>query len=93
MARVEDESVHYVLPNHMMLKISTELPREMQGILACCNPVPPLVKQNLGVLHSILWRILGLSNSEEVGRGKEDLLPRHVCGWECPTLRWRRTDQ
>jgi len=54
MARVEDESVHYVLPNHMMLKISTELPREMQGILACCNPVPPLVKQNLGVLHSIL---------------------------------------
>jgi len=54
MARVEDESVHYVLPNHMMLKISTELPREMQGIIACCNPVPPLVKQNLGVLHSIL---------------------------------------
>merc|ERR1719233_2706951 len=53
-ARVEDESVHYVLPNHMMLKISTELPREMQGIIACCNPVPPLVKQNLGVLHSIL---------------------------------------
>jgi len=54
MARVEDESVHYVLPNHMMLKISTELPREMQGILACCNPVPPLVKQNLGALHTIL---------------------------------------
>merc|ERR1719318_370543 len=54
MARVEDESVHYVLPNHMMLKISTELPREMQGILACCNPVPPLVKQNLGALHSIV---------------------------------------
>merc|ERR1719320_1915655 len=26
----------------------------MQGIIACCNPVPPLVKQNLGVLHSIL---------------------------------------
>jgi len=53
-ARVEDESIFYVLPNHMMLKICTELPREMQGILACCNPVPPLVKQNLGTLHSIL---------------------------------------
>jgi len=26
----------------------------MQGILACCNPVPPLVKQNLGALHSIV---------------------------------------
>eukprot|EP00092_Neocalanus_flemingeri_P021730 GFUD01023573.1.p1 GENE.GFUD01023573.1~~GFUD01023573.1.p1 ORF type:complete len:902 (-),score=286.05 GFUD01023573.1:77-2782(-) len=53
-ARVEDESVHYVLPNHMMLKISSELPREMQGIMACCNPIPPLVKQSLGTLHSIL---------------------------------------
>ena len=54
MARVEDKSVHYILPNHMMLKICTELPREMEGILACCNPVPPMVKQNLGTLHSIL---------------------------------------
>jgi len=53
-ARVEDESVHFVLPNHMMLKICTELPREMQGILACCNPVPPLVKMNLGALHTIV---------------------------------------
>ena len=31
LARTEDESVMYVLPNHMMLKIATELPREMQG--------------------------------------------------------------
>jgi len=54
MARVEDESVHFVLPNHMMLKISSELPREMQGIMACCNPVPPMVRQNLGALHSII---------------------------------------
>ena len=50
-ARQEDESVMYVLPPHMLLKISSELPREMQGIVACCNPVPPLVKQNLHYLH------------------------------------------
>jgi len=53
-ARVEDESTAFVLPNHMLLKICLELPREMQGILACCNPVPPLVKQNLGILHQII---------------------------------------
>ena len=53
-ARTEDESIAYVLPNHMLLKICTELPREMQGILACCNPVPPLVKQNLNQLHQIV---------------------------------------
>jgi len=52
--REEDESTAYVLPNHMLLKVATELPREMQGILACCNPVPPLVKQNLGLLHQII---------------------------------------
>ena len=28
--RLEDESTNYVLPNHMLLKIATELPREMQ---------------------------------------------------------------
>ena len=44
----------YVLPNHMMMKIATELPREMQGILACCNPVPPLVRQHLVSLHNIV---------------------------------------
>ena len=36
-------------------RTSLPIPREkMQGILACCNPVPPLVKQNLGALHIIL---------------------------------------
>lgn len=55
-AREEDESVNYILPNHMLLKICTELPREMQGILACCNPVPPLVKQNLHALHMIIFQ-------------------------------------
>lgn len=52
--RVEDESPGFVLPNHMLLKICSELPREMQGILACCNPVPPMVKQNLQVIHLII---------------------------------------
>lgn len=55
-ARQEDESNGYVLPNHMMLQISESLPREMQGILACCNPIPPLVRQNLHILHQIILR-------------------------------------
>lgn len=56
MARQEDESYGYVLPNHMMLQISESLPREMQGILACCNPIPPLVRQNLHTLHQIVLK-------------------------------------
>lgn len=55
-ARVEDESTGYVLPNHMILEISEILPREQQGIVACCNPCPPLVRQNLGELHRIILK-------------------------------------
>ena len=55
-SREEDESDMYVLPSHMLLKISSELPREMQGILACCNPIPPMVKQNLHHLHQIVFK-------------------------------------
>lgn len=55
-ARQEDESNGYVLPNHMMLQIAEILPREMQGILACCNPIPPLVRQNLPNLHQFVLK-------------------------------------
>ncbi|XP_015116855.1 exosome component 10 [Diachasma alloeum] len=55
-ARQEDDSYGYVLPNHMLLNIAETLPREMQGILACCNPIPPLVRQNLLKLHKLILR-------------------------------------
>lgn len=38
----------------MLLQIAETLPREEQGILACCNPVPPLIRQNLYDLHKII---------------------------------------
>ncbi|KAM6977515.1 exosome complex component 10 [Aplochiton taeniatus] len=54
LARQEDESTGYVLPNHMMIKISEELPKEPQGIVACCHPVPPLVRQQVNELHLLV---------------------------------------
>lgn len=54
MCRDEDESDKYVLPKYQLLQISSVLPREMEGILACCNPIPPLVKSNLLELHRII---------------------------------------
>lgn len=47
-------SFRYVLPKHMLLQIAEVLPKEMQGILACCNPIPPLVKTELLTLHTII---------------------------------------
>lgn len=31
-----------------------DLPREPQGIIACCNPVPPLVRQQVNELHLVV---------------------------------------
>lgn len=55
-SRNEDESTGYVLPNHMLMQIAEILPREMQGILACCNPIPPLVRANLLEIHKIILK-------------------------------------
>jgi hypothetical protein len=55
-ARLEDESLGFVLPNHMLLKIAEVLPREHQGILACCNPIPLILKQQLNELHLIILK-------------------------------------
>lgn len=44
----------YVLPNHMLLQITEILPRERQGVLACCNPIPPLVRQHLQEIHILV---------------------------------------
>ncbi|XP_058118506.1 exosome component 10 [Anopheles ziemanni] len=60
-AREEDESTGYVLPQHMALDIASKLPREMQGILACCTPVPSLVRQNLHQLHQIVLKARDLA--------------------------------
>ncbi|KAL5015456.1 hypothetical protein ScPMuIL_009726 [Solemya velum] len=53
-ARENDESLGCVLPNHMLLQIAEVLPREKQGVFACCNPIPPMVRQCLNEIHGII---------------------------------------
>lgn len=53
-ARLEDESYAYVLPNHMLFGLAEVLPKEPQGVLACCNPVPSLVRQNVNEIHHLI---------------------------------------
>lgn len=43
-AREEDESVNYVLPNRSLLNLAASLPHNMQSVVAACHPVPPLVQ-------------------------------------------------
>ena len=53
-SRKEDESPGYVLPNHMLLQIAEILPKEAQGVLACCNPIPPLLRQHVVAVHQLV---------------------------------------
>ncbi|KAG0266773.1 exosome nuclease subunit [Actinomortierella ambigua] len=55
-AREEDESVRYVLPNHMLFTLAEKMPEEQMGVVACCNPVPPLVKMNAADLAYLIGR-------------------------------------
>lgn len=58
-AREVDDSLYYVMPDHVMINIAQTLPKEMQGILACCSQIPPLVRQNCLQLHKIVLRAIG----------------------------------
>ncbi|KAJ8257617.1 hypothetical protein GJAV_G00187740 [Gymnothorax javanicus] len=78
LARQEDESTGYILPNHMMMKICEELPKESQGVIACCNPVPPLVRQQVNELQRLLQqaRDMPLLKAEIQVEKNKGLTPR-----------------
>ena len=46
-ARQEDESIRFILPNHMLIKIAELLPQDSIELFSCCNPQPPpFIKTN-----------------------------------------------
>ena len=43
-ARSEDESTRYVLPNHYLFQVAERVPADLAGLLGLFRPVPPLVR-------------------------------------------------
>ncbi|EGF78021.1 hypothetical protein BATDEDRAFT_27210 [Batrachochytrium dendrobatidis JAM81] len=43
-ARKEDESLRFVLPNHMLQTLSRVMPTDGPAVVACCSPTPSLVR-------------------------------------------------
>uniref|UniRef100_A0A8C1KYI1 Exosome complex component 10 n=1 Tax=Cyprinus carpio TaxID=7962 RepID=A0A8C1KYI1_CYPCA len=78
LGREEDESTGYILPNHMMMKIAEELPKEPQGIMACCNPTPPLVRQQINELHQLIKqaRETPLLKAEVLAEKRKSMTPK-----------------
>lgn len=55
-AREEDESTNYVLPNHMLMALSGRLPMDGPNVLGCCNPIPPLVRIYANEIAALIKR-------------------------------------
>ncbi|KAI9221846.1 ribonuclease H-like domain-containing protein, partial [Blastocladiella britannica] len=54
LAREEDESVHYVTPNHALFALAEKMPQDPQAVVAHVHPSPPMLKLHAGEVARIL---------------------------------------
>ncbi|KAJ3192132.1 exosome nuclease subunit [Irineochytrium annulatum] len=71
-AREEDESARYVLPNFMLANLATRMPKDERGVFACCNPVPNLVRMYAGDLVIAMEQARVKAAVEAERRAKEN---------------------
>ncbi|KAI8329857.1 ribonuclease H-like domain-containing protein, partial [Chlamydoabsidia padenii] len=55
-ARQEDESIRFVLPNHMLFALVERMPTDSPGVIGCCNPCPPSIRRNAQVIYMLIQR-------------------------------------
>ncbi|KAI0244569.1 exosome nuclease subunit [Massospora cicadina] len=53
-ARDEDESVRFILPNHMLFSLAFKMPTTTAGVLGCCDPVPIAVRMGAPDLAALI---------------------------------------
>ncbi|EIN12508.1 hypothetical protein PUNSTDRAFT_97267 [Punctularia strigosozonata HHB-11173 SS5] len=69
-AREEDESARYVLPNHYLFQIAESPPADMPGLLAAFRPVPPVVRRRAKELLDIVRAAVKSELDSEGGQTK-----------------------
>ncbi|KAG7402051.1 Exosome component 10 [Phytophthora boehmeriae] len=80
-ARQEDESVAYVLPNHVLMKLTKHLPVRSDELFRSCHPVPLLVRKHA---HQITTMIvtektkLSEEESKQAASARQDSEPAPV---------------
>ncbi|KAL8008107.1 putative ribonuclease D, HRDC-like superfamily, ribonuclease H-like superfamily [Plasmopara halstedii] len=53
-ARQEDESMAYVMPNHVLLKLTKHLPTRSDDLFRACHPVPLLIRKHALQITSLI---------------------------------------
>lgn len=72
-AREEDESIRYVMPDHMLFDLADVCPREASQVVACCTPTPPLVRMNAHVIVDVVSEAVEASSAGERSNGSSYL--------------------
>jgi len=67
----KDMGTGYTLPNKLLIKISKALPKEPEGIIECCDPLPTLVQENLEDVHKCVLQ--AIENVPEVPKESVDI--------------------
>ncbi|KZT28826.1 hypothetical protein NEOLEDRAFT_1057691 [Neolentinus lepideus HHB14362 ss-1] len=85
-AREEDESTRYILPNHYIFQLAERPPADMVALLAAFQPVPPVIKRRakelLDGIKDVVKASLGTSAakpepaviSERPGASEDDMM-------------------
>ncbi|OBZ71400.1 Exosome complex exonuclease rrp6 [Grifola frondosa] len=76
-AREEDESTRYVLPNHYLFSLAERPPADMAALLSVFRPVPPVMrrraKELLDAIRETVKRQLGTSSSSAIAATTDEL--------------------
>ena len=56
----------------MLFQISEQLPREAQGVLACCTPIPTLLRQQLQEVFMAVQEARETTITNEVSEKNEE---------------------
>eukprot|EP00250_Pteridium_aquilinum_P001753 c11971_g1_i1 orf=139-3204(+) len=65
-ARVEDESTGYVLPNHLLLKLAEEMPDDVKKLRTMLNGRHTLVARNIATIVEIINKVKSVSPRFEI---------------------------
>ncbi|TDL23207.1 hypothetical protein BD410DRAFT_173443 [Rickenella mellea] len=81
-ARSEDESTRYVLPNHYLFELAERPPADMAGLLASFRPVPPVIRTRAKELLDVIRETVkeNLSSSAQLSSTKapDTVAPVHA---------------
>jgi exosome complex exonuclease RRP6 len=76
-SRKEDESIRFVLPDHMMVTIAEKRPTDVQRLLSLCAPVPKLLRRDAKLVTKLVQQALKGEIDDDLITGKKSLEQKH----------------